>query len=101
MTNEAEIEALLEDTNRAATGMKIAVILRDDLEMWQKLNVTAFTISGVASQAGAVGALYHDASRNRYLPMFKDPVLVFSAPADSVMRTCCLARASASRSSRS
>ena len=27
---------------------KIAVILRDDLPTWQKLNVTAFTMSGIA-----------------------------------------------------
>jgi hypothetical protein len=38
-------------------GMKIALVLRDDLPVWQKLNVASFTISGVASQPGAVGAL--------------------------------------------
>ena len=29
---------------------KIAIVLRDDLETWQKLNVTAFLASGVAAQ---------------------------------------------------
>lgn len=67
--------------------MKIAIVLRDDLEPWQRLNVAAFTISGVAAQEGAVGETYHDASGNRYLPMFKDAVLVFGASADEMART--------------
>ena len=32
---------------------KIAVIHRQDLATWQKLNVTAFTISGIAAAEGA------------------------------------------------
>ncbi len=67
--------------------MKIAVVLRADLEPWQRLNVAAFTISGVASQNGAVGEAYRDASDNRYLPMFKDPVLVFGASPEEMART--------------
>lgn|GEM_PF-3792673 len=35
---------------------KIAVIIRKDLPVWQKLNVTAFTVSGiVAANEGLVG----------------------------------------------
>lgn len=68
-------------------GMKIAVVLRDDLETWQKLNVAAFTVSGVASQSGAVGEPYRDADGNDYLPMFKEPVLVFATTAETVQRT--------------
>lgn len=71
----------------AGQPMKIAVVLRYDLEPWQRLNVAAFTISGVASQDGAVGEDYRDASDNRYLPMFKDPVLVFSASPEEMTRT--------------
>src|SRR3546814_12656528 len=66
-------------TTSVVVPAKIAVVLLTDLENWQKLNVTAFTISGVASQEGAVGEDYHDASGNRYLPMFQEPVLVFGA----------------------
>ena len=42
---------------------KLAVVVRDDLAMWQKLNVTAFLTSGVVSGAGAgvVGEPYEDA----------------------------------------
>jgi hypothetical protein len=58
---------------------KIAVVLRDDLPVWQKLNVTAFTVSGIAGTTpDLVGADYEDASGNSYLPMFRQPVPVFS-----------------------
>lgn len=66
---------------------KIAIVLREDLEPWQRLNVAAFTISGVAAQPGALGEVYTDGSGNRYLPMFQDPVLVFGATAEEMART--------------
>jgi hypothetical protein len=57
-------ESILEMRSDAAPdgGMpiKIAIVLREDLEPWQRLNVAAFTISGVASQDGAVGDPYRD-----------------------------------------
>ncbi|MCE4370748.1 DUF2000 domain-containing protein [Xanthomonas hortorum] len=71
----------------AEPAMKIAVVLRSDLEPWQRLNVTAFTISGIATTEGAVGDPYVDASGSQYLPMFKDPVLVFGASAEEMART--------------
>lgn len=59
---------------------KIAVVLREDLAVWQKLNITAFAISGIAATIpGIVGEPYEDASGNRYLPMLVQPVLVFEA----------------------
>ncbi|MEV0012976.1 DUF2000 domain-containing protein [Streptomyces sp. NPDC047973] len=58
---------------------KIAVLLRDDLETWQRLNVTAFLVSGLGTQVPeVVGAPYADADDTPYLPMFRQPVLVFS-----------------------
>jgi hypothetical protein len=66
---------------------KIAVVLRDDLAVWQKANVTAFLVSGIAGTApGVVGAPYRDASGNEYLPMFVQPVLVFEADAVALRR---------------
>ncbi len=66
---------------------KIAVVLRNDLQTWQKLNVTAFTISGIAGTvADIMGEKYEDASGNRYLPMFKQPVMVFEASAEQIQR---------------
>lgn len=58
---------------------KVAVILRDDLLVWQKLNVTAFTVSGIASLPDVLGENYVDASDNTYLPMIKQPIMIFRA----------------------
>lgn len=61
---------------------KIAVVLRDDLLSWQELNVTAFLVSGIASaQPDVLGEPYADADEQTYLPMFRQPVLVFTADA--------------------
>jgi hypothetical protein len=66
---------------------KIAVVLRDDLPTWQKLNVTAFTVSGIAATVPeVVGPDYEDGSGNTYLPMVVQLILVFSGSADQ-MRT--------------
>jgi hypothetical protein len=57
---------------------KIAVLLRDDLAVWQRLNVTAFLVSGIAgTHPEVVGEPYEDADEVRYLPMFRQPVMVF------------------------
>lgn len=66
---------------------KIAVALRADLPVWQKLNVTAFTVSGLAATDPAtVGEPYRDASGQEYLPMFRQPVLVFAGDAADLRR---------------
>jgi hypothetical protein len=58
---------------------KIAVLLRDDLETWQRLNVTAFLVSGIGTRAPEViGEPYSDADGTGYLPMFRQPVLVYA-----------------------
>jgi hypothetical protein len=62
---------------------KIAVLLRDDLATWQRLNVTAFLVSGIAGTVpDLLGEPYLDADDTRYLPMFGQPVLVFEGTAD-------------------
>ena len=64
---------------------KIAVALREDLPVWQKLNMTAFLVSGiVATQPETVGENYVDGSGTAYLPMFRQPVLVFAGSADAL-----------------
>ena len=56
---------------------KIAVLLRDDLAGWQRLNVTAFLVSGLAATLPElIGEPYADADGTPYLPMFRQPVLV-------------------------
>ncbi len=63
---------------------KIAVVVRDDLLMWQKLNVTAFTISGIAGTQDVMGEDYVDASDVVYLPMIKQPILIFNADGEQL-----------------
>jgi hypothetical protein len=59
---------------------KIAIAVRADLEQWQKLNITAFLASGIASGVTeTIGKPYEDGSGNRYLEMFRQPVLVYAA----------------------
>jgi hypothetical protein len=66
---------------------KIVVVVREDLAVWQKLNVTAFTVSGVAATVdGIVGENYVDATGNEYLPMIRQPILVFAATADQLKK---------------
>ena len=55
---------------------KIAVVVRDDLAVWQRLNVTAFLASGIASNPELVGEPYADADDTSYLAMFRQPVTV-------------------------
>lgn len=56
---------------------KIAVVLREDLQPWQALNVCAFLMSGVAAgHPETIGEAYEDADGNRYLSMFRQPVVV-------------------------
>lgn len=72
---------------RPVFDTKIAVILRDDLPVWKKLNVTAFIVSGIAATVeGVVGPRYVDRSGKSYLPMFRQPVLVYSAGDEELRR---------------
>jgi hypothetical protein len=65
---------------------KVAVAVRDDLEVWQRVNVTAFLISGVVAEAGAaaIGEDYLDADGDRYLPLLVQPVIVLEAGAEKL-----------------
>ena len=63
---------------------KIAVVVREDLAVWQKLNVTAFVAGGVASVGETVGQPYRDADGREYLPMLRQPVFVYSASKEKI-----------------
>ena len=59
---------------------KIAIVIREDLATWQKLNVTAFLTSGiVGANEGLLGEPYEDASGNRYNSLVIQPMIVLSA----------------------
>lgn len=61
---------------------KIAIVVRDNLASWQKLNVTAFLTSGiVGNKPELMGEVYEDAAGNRYNPLAIQPMIVLSADA--------------------
>ncbi|UJA20420.1 DUF2000 family protein [Thermoleophilia bacterium SCSIO 60948] len=62
---------------------KAAIVVRDDLAAWQRLNVAAFLTSAITAAGGdgTVGEVYVDADGADYLPMLRQPVLVFEASA--------------------
>ena len=62
---------------------KIAIIVRDDLATWQKLNITAFLMSGItAENTDLIGEKYVDKDGNHHLPMSRQPVIVLSGAAN-------------------
>lgn len=72
---------MTEDLAPVRFDTKIAVLLREDLETWQRLNVTAFLVSGIGTAVPEViGEPYADADDTPYLPMFRQPVMVFEGP---------------------
>lgn len=62
---------------------KITIAVREGLAAWQELNVTAFLASAVAGGAPeSIGKPYEDGSGTTYLPMFREPVLIYAATAE-------------------
>jgi len=59
---------------------KIAVVIRTDLDAWQKLNVASFLTSGVAAAfPECIGEPYEDGSGTRYLSLIGQPILIYGA----------------------
>ena len=64
---------------------KIAILLRDDLETWQRLNVTAFLASGIAaSDPELIGEAYADADGTAYHALFRQPVVVLEGSKENL-----------------
>jgi hypothetical protein len=60
---------------------KIAVVIRTDLEVWQKFNVAAFLTSGIAAAfPQCIGEAYQDGSGTPYLALIGQPILIYGAP---------------------
>ncbi|HCB05692.1 MAG TPA: DUF2000 domain-containing protein [Nocardioides sp.] len=70
---------------RVKFDTKVAVVVRDDLAGWQRLNVTAFLVSGIAgAHPQLMGEPYEDADGTTYLPLLGQPVVVLEADADTL-----------------
>lgn len=66
---------------------KIAIIIKNDLLNWQKLNVTAFLASSVAIKFEEThGKAFVSASGSEYLPFIKHPILIYKADTDAELR---------------
>ena len=64
---------------------KIAIVIRDDLAIWQKLNVTAFLTSGLVAQSPEIiGEPYRDAHGHVYNPMTIQPMVVLGADQETL-----------------
>lgn len=66
---------------------KFVVVVREDLAVWQKLNVTAFLATGVAAaRPGIIGETYRDAAGNVHHPMSVQPIIILSADGDTLKK---------------
>ena len=66
---------------------KIAIAIRNDLELWQKLNVAAFLASGIAAAFPAsIGEPYEDGSGTRYHALIGQPILIYGADRPALAR---------------
>jgi hypothetical protein len=66
---------------------KVALVIREDLASWQKMNVAAFLASGIAAAyPESVGEPYEDASGNHYLRLLGQPVLIYGADREGLIR---------------
>src|SRR5258707_5433274 len=66
---------------------KIAVVIRTDLEVWQKLNVASFLTGGIAAAfPECIGAPYADGSRTSYLSLIGQPILTYGASRTALSR---------------
>lgn len=67
---------------------KIAIVVRDDLLTWQKLNVTAFLTSGVlGADPDLMGAAYPGADGQKYRPLAIQPMIVLATDAAGLQKT--------------
>jgi hypothetical protein len=66
---------------------KIAIVIRSDLEPWQKLNVAAFLASGIAAAfPNCIGVAYEDASGTSYHALIGQPILIYAADRSALAR---------------
>jgi hypothetical protein len=66
---------------------KIAVVIRTDLEVWQKLNVASFLAGGIAATYPAcIGENYADGSGTKYLSLIGQPILIYGADRPALSR---------------
>ena len=64
---------------------KVAIVVAEDLESWQKLNVVSFLTSGIVGQfPEMVGEVYTDQSENEYCPLSIQPAVILKTSRDKL-----------------
>ncbi len=59
---------------------KFAIVVAEDLEVWQKLNVVTFLTSGIVGDtADIIGEEYKDASGKSYAPLCIQPAVILKS----------------------
>jgi len=73
--------------NNMQFDTKIAVVVRTDLEVWQKLNVASFLAGGIAATyPDCIGDAYEDGSGTKYLALIGQPILIYGADRTALSR---------------
>ncbi|MEH6403501.1 MAG: DUF2000 family protein [Sneathiella sp.] len=66
---------------------KTAIIVRQDLLTWQKLNVTAFLATGIMSEnPNLAGEAYVDASNNQFSCLSRQPIIVLASSEEGLRK---------------
>jgi hypothetical protein len=66
---------------------KIAIVIRTDLQAWQKLNVASFLTSGIAAAfPESIGDAYEDGSGTKYHALIGQPILIYGADGAALSR---------------
>jgi len=64
---------------------KIAIVVRENLATWQKLNVASFLAGGLVGATPEIaGEPYSDGSGRFYGPLVRQPVLIFAATGEEL-----------------
>ena len=89
MPDSSMSDSLMSETASADAPIrfdtKVALVIRADLAVWQKLNVAAFLATGIAAAAPeALGEPYVDGADRRYGRMLGQPILIVAADGDQL-----------------
>lgn len=64
---------------------KIAIVVRENLATWQKLNVASFLAGGLVGATPEIaGEPYRDGSGRFFGPLIRQPVLIFAATSEEL-----------------
>jgi hypothetical protein len=82
-----ETAATLDSAAPMTFDTKVAILVLEDLAVWQKLNVTAFLATGIAGAAPeAMGEPYLDAAGREHARLLGQPMMIHAAGPEVLAR---------------